>query len=352
MYFCNKTVSMSYQMKKPAYPINKKLYKYLIEYSRELELPILYSDLLNFTQGFAVYDNEGVDTLWETVIYSQSDTAEIFEDLTRTYSKLLSDGGLSKLKHLTIDRIDYCTFGNSKPFRIKIINKLNDNYDYFYVKQADASRIYGLELEDILSPNKINYLIYKDTLIEEHIIGIPGDQFIENNLKRKHHNKVRLAKEFVKFDERCYIRLLGDMRSYNYVVSVTPDFDQNQYRIRAIDFDQQTYEGRGSFYHPHYFKENLEFVKMGIDCLTLESVEQYKREERAFIAKRIKNERRQLNKLISIMEKDKISTPEKLEELKNEIADKEKNSIFRTAKSMGQLVRLMLNNNLEDIESV
>jgi uncharacterized protein Yka (UPF0111/DUF47 family) len=52
------------------------------------------------------------------------------------------------------------------------------------------------------------------------------------------------------------------------------------------------------------------------------------------------------------MEKDKISTPEKLEELKNEIADKEKNSIFRTAKSMGQLVRLMLNNNLEDIESV
>tara|TARA_B110000037_G_scaffold217735_1_gene279390 strand:+ start:2110 stop:3141 length:1032 start_codon:yes stop_codon:yes gene_type:complete len=343
---------LSYQKKKPAYPINKKLYKYLIDYSRELEIPVLYSDLLNFTQGFVVYDNEGKNTLWETVIYSQSDTKELFEGLTRTYSKLLSDGGLSKLMHLTIDRIDYCTFGNSKPFRVKVINKLNDNYDYFYVKQADSSRIYGLELEHILSPNKINYLIYKDTLIEEHIIGIPGDQFIDYNLKRNHHNKVRLAKEFVKFNERCYIRLLGDMRSYNYVVTVTPDFDQNQYRIRAIDFDQQTYEGRRSFYFPHYFKENLAFVKMGMDCLTVESVEQYQREERSFIAKRIKNERRQLNKLISIMEKDTISTPAKLKGLKNEIAEKENNSIFRTAKSMGELVRLMLNNNLEDIESL
>lgn len=343
---------MSYQKRKPAYKVNKKLYKYLMEYSREMELPVLYSDLLNFTQGFPVYDSEGKDSLWETVIYSQTDTQEMNEGLKRIYSMLLSDGDTTSLMHLSIDRIDYCTFGNSKPFRIKVINKINDNYDYFYVKQADASRIYGLELEHILSPNKINYLIYKNTLIEEHIIGIPGDQFIEYNLKRKLHNKVRLAKEFIKFNERCYIRLLGDMRSYNYVVTVTPDFDQDQYRIRAIDFDQQSYEGRRSFYYPHYFKENLAFVKMGMDCLTVESVEQYQREERSFIAKRIKNERRQLKKLISIMEKDTISTPEKLKALRNEIAKKEKNSIFKTAKSMGHLVRLMLNNNLEDINSL
>lgn len=324
----------------------------MIEYSREEELSVSYQDLLNFTQGFPVYDHDGKDTLWESVIYSQSDTEEVFQGLTRIYSKLQIDGGYTNLDHLTIDKIDFCTFGNSKPFRIKVINKLNDNYDYFYVKQADASRIYGLELEHILSPNKINYIIYQDTLIEEHIIGLPGDQFIDSYLKKEEHNIVRLAKEFVKFDERCYIRLLGDMRSYNYVVSVTPDFDQNQYRIRAIDFDQQTYEGRSSFYHPHYFKENLAFVKMGMECLTPKSVEQYKREERSFIAKRVKNERRQLKKLVSIMEKDTISTPENLKMLRNEIARKEKNSIFRTAKSMGHLIRLMLNNNLEDIDSL
>ena len=28
------------------------------------------------------------------------------------------------------------------------------------LKKADASRVYGLELEHILSPNKINYLVY------------------------------------------------------------------------------------------------------------------------------------------------------------------------------------------------
>ena len=30
--------------------------------------------------------------------------------------------------------------------------------------------------------NRINFLLYKDTLIEEHILGIPGDVFIEKHL--------------------------------------------------------------------------------------------------------------------------------------------------------------------------
>lgn len=340
----------AYQKKKPAYPINKNLYNYLIEYMREMEIPVQYDDLLNFQQGFSLYDHFGNDTLWESVIYTQNDMKELNKGLTKIYAYLQSDGGTRGLDHLKVDRIDYCTFGNSKPFRIKIINTINDNYDYFYVKKADASRVYGLELEHILSPNKINYIIYKETLIEEHIVGIPGDQYIFNNLKKENINKVRLAKEFVKFNERCYLRLLGDMRSYNYVVSVTPDFDQDQYRIRAIDFDQQSYEGRRSFYFPHYFKENIDFVKMGMECLSVESVEQYKREERSFIAKRAKNEKIQLTKLLSIYEKDTISTEKHLNQLKKEIAEKEKNDTYLNAKSMGELVKCMLNNNLEDIK--
>jgi hypothetical protein len=50
-------------------------------------------------------------------------------------------------------------------------NILNDNYT-FLCKKADASRVYGLELEHILSPDKINFLVYEDTLVEEHIMGI------------------------------------------------------------------------------------------------------------------------------------------------------------------------------------
>ncbi len=57
-------------------------------------------------------------------------------------------------------------------------------------------------------------------------------------------------------DERCFIRLLGDMRSYNFVVIITPDFEDAQIRIRAMDFDQQSYNGRKNYYLPQFFKEN------------------------------------------------------------------------------------------------
>ena len=46
------------------------------------------------------------------------------------------------------------------------------------------------------------------------------------------------------------------MRSYNFVVDITPDIEDYQYRIRAIDFDQQCYEGKMKLYMPHFFKEN------------------------------------------------------------------------------------------------
>jgi hypothetical protein len=243
---------------------------------------------------------------------------------------------------LSVDKIDYCTFGNSKPFRIKVINTINDNYDYFYVKQADASRVFGLELEEILSPNKVVYLVYQDTLIEEHIVGIPGDQFISNNLHEAGHNEVRLAKEFVKFNERCYRRLLGDMRAYNFVIDVTPDFDQIQYRLRAIDFDQQSYEGRRSFYLPHYFKENRPYVDLGITHLSAESVEQYQKEERASIARRIYNDKDKLLELLKSMKEHQLSTPEKLETLRKELSQKEKIVGLRDCQSMGELLEHLL----------
>jgi hypothetical protein len=74
-------------------------------------------------------------------------------------------------------------------------------------KRADASRIYGMELEHILSPNRISFVVDGATLIEEHIAGIPGDVFIKKHLHDKNLIKIRFAKEFVKFNERCLIRL-------------------------------------------------------------------------------------------------------------------------------------------------
>ena len=172
---------------------------------------ISYSDLTRYSSSIPLYDNAGNDTLWETVLYSPADVDHIHKSLKMVYSNLKSAGQIEVIDHLFIDRIDLCPFGNTKPYRVRIVNSINDNFDYFYIKQADASRIYGLELEHLLSPNRINYIVDKNTLVEEHIIGIPGDQFMLKHLDDRALNRIRLAKEFVKFNERTFVRLLGDM---------------------------------------------------------------------------------------------------------------------------------------------
>lgn len=328
--------------KKPAFPVTADLRSYIKEYDREADLPVLYKDLKRYTSSFPLYNKEGEDTLWETIMFEKSDLDEINKGLAKTYALLRTAGNLSVMEHLYVNRIDYCTFGNSNPFRIRIVNQFNDNYDYFYIKKADSSRIYGLELEHMLSPNRINYLVDKNTLVEDHIAGIPGDQFIKDYLYRSTTNKVRIAKEFIKFNERCFVRLLGDMRSYNYVIDITPDFEDEQYRVRAIDFDQQSYEGKRTLYQPQFFKENNPIVQFCIDLITNETVKQYQQEERTLMAKRVYSSRYKLKELLDCMRANQISTPAKIEQLKKGLNVHHKTSVFNECNSMGDLVRLHL----------
>ncbi len=326
--------------KKPTYTIKEALFKYLRRHGRTIKIPIYYDDLLRFQGSVTVYDKTGKDTLWVSVYYSEFDTEEINLSLKKVYAVLHSDGSDSILPYLSIDSIDFCTFGNSKPFRIKVRNVLNDNYIFMYVKKADASRIYGLELEDLLSPNHINFLVHKTTLIEEHISGIPGDDFIRNHLEdSSHQEKVEIAKEFVKFNERCFVRLLGDMRSYNYVMVLTHDFDRIQYRIRAIDFDQQSYEGNIKVYKPQFLKENNKLVEMTMKLLHKTSIAQYRSEERSLLAKRATSERRRLRGLMNCMKIDTISPPEKVEQLKMSLFDLTSDVNFKKSANMGEVLQ-------------
>jgi hypothetical protein len=324
--------------KKKHFPVSSQLRHYLKKYDRESKLPVNYNDLLRYSSAFPLHDKNGKDTLWESVVYNQYIMKELNHGLTMIYSIIKSDGDLSVIEHLYVSRIDYCTFGNSNPFRVRIVNLFNDNYDYFYVKKADASRIYGLELEHILSPNRINYYVDHDTLIEEHIPGIPGNDFINHYIKKPEANKVRIAKEFVKFNERCFVRLLGDMRSYNYVVDVTPDFEDEQYRIRPIDFDQQSYEGKKTMYLPQFFKENNVIVKLCIELMTPETFRQYQNEERTLIAHRFKSSRLQINDLLYCMKDDTISIQDKTEQLKKELAKHHNDAEFEKCTTMGDIV--------------
>ena len=324
--------------KKVPFPVNNEFEKYLSKYNRGAKLPIHYDDLLKFHTSISIYNQKGEDTHWETVYFQDNEQQEIHAALTKIYSILKADGDINVLEHLAVSRIDYCLYGNSKPFRVRIINRYNDNYDHFYVKKADASRIYGLELEDVLSPNRVRYLVDGESLIEEHIAGIPGDDFLARETDISEFNKIRIAKEFIKFNERCFVRLLGDMRAYNYVIDITPDIEGNQYRMRAIDFDQQSYEGRKNFYLPQYFKENNPIIFLGVGNMTQQTVRQYQLEERSLIAARVKSAEGQIKELFDIMIKDTISFPKKVLQLKKELAEHHKNDIFLTCSTMGEIV--------------
>jgi hypothetical protein len=324
--------------RKKFYPVSDGLGKYLKHHQRALEIPPLYEELHRFSQLFPLFDRDGADTLWKTAFYEPSIRKELGAKLIQIYS-LLKTNDIRSREHLILDRVDFCDFGNSCPFRIRIVNQFNDNYDHFYVKIADASRIYGLELEHVLSPNRINYLLNGNTLIEEHIAGVPGDTFIRDYFDRPETNRVRIAKEFVKFNERSFMRLLGDMRSYNYVIDITPDFEDAQYRVRAIDFDQQSYEGNKEMYLPQTFLENAPVVDLCTTRLNYQTMRQYQDEERTLVKRRYQIAHTRLDALWEAMLPDEIAPEEHVLILRDGLNQYHEISDFSECETMGQLVR-------------
>jgi hypothetical protein len=176
------------------------------------------------------------------------------------------------------------------------------------------------------------------TLIEEHIVGLPGDAFIRDALPDNRFDQVRLAKEFVKFNERCFVRLLGDMHAGNWVVDITPDFEKLHYRIRAIDFDQQSHHPRKHVYLPQFFPQNNAVIAFGLDLLTEPNVNQYQREERALTAGRIRVERDRYEALMAVMREDLIAPTPYVDALGEALAEHYRDPVFRSALTMGELV--------------
>ena len=331
-------------LKKEIYPIQPSLRRYLTHYGRETPLPLAYMDLFYFHVSAPLIDKNGKDTLWQTVAYHSFETPRIHAALKEIYALLKSGGDRSALDHLYVDRVDYCSFGNTQPFRIRIVNSYNDNQDYFYIKRGDSSRIYGLELEHLLSPYRMHYLTCGTTLIEEHVAGIPGDLFVKEWLHNPQVKIVRLAKELVKFNERCFVRLLGDMRACNFVMDMTPDVEEVQIRIRAMDFDQQSHNERKNFYLPQFFRDNRELVLYCMKHLHVQTARQYQREEQSLVLRRMHLAADRLRMLLDAMILEQLSTPAKTAQLARELATHYNDKRFESCLSMGELVRQSLGN--------
>ncbi|MCX6872371.1 MAG: hypothetical protein NTW21_00965 [Verrucomicrobia bacterium] len=323
--------------RKLQYPVSSPLRQYLCRFDRLRDIPQVYWELCRFTGAVPYDDPRGRETLWVTVMYPPDVFAELRPRLTSIYTELKLGRDVTRHEHLLVDRIDFGDFGNSKPFRVRITNVFNDNSDYFYVKQADASRIYGLELEHILSPNRINYIVNGTTLIEEHIAGVPGDVFLREHLTQPGINLVRIAKEFTKFNERCFIRLLGDMRSANYIVEITPDFEEVQYRVRPIDFDEQSYEGKGNTYLALRYGSNRAITRLALEVLNRQTIDQYVAEEYAQMSRRAKVESGRLRALLGIMSREELAPREHVIKLARELDRIHRSTSFATCQSMGEL---------------
>ena len=178
------------------------------------------------------------------------------------------------------------------------------------------------------------------TRVEKHLQGIPGDDFIKNYLLDPNLNVMRLAKEFIKFNERCLVRLLGDMHSSNFVIEIIPDFDEIYYRIRAIDFDQQAFEGRSAIYMPQYFKQNNPIIKLGMKNLVPELEMQYQKEERSLIANRLKSKISgpPIRNLVKAMMQDEISTKEHVRTLREDLSKLYNDKEFLACQNMGEIL--------------
>ena len=289
-------------MQKEVYPVSHQLQQYLQLFNRDIALPIAYSDLFHYQYTNAIKDKNGKHTHWENVVYEPLTLAALTSKLIATYQLLHQ---LPSADY-TIAAIDFCEFANSTPFRISLINNADNSNNYFYIKAADASRIYGLELEQLLSPNETNFLYHQNTLVETHITGVPGDEFLLNADKLSVDEQQLVAEEFIRFNERCFVRMLGDMRSYNFVV-LHNETAANSFRIKAIDFDQQCYEGKLNLYLPQFYKENLLFVELSVAMLDKKNIEKIQQDERKKLAALYGVNKHQLELLMQAMVQDEIS---------------------------------------------
>ena len=111
------------------------------------------------------------------------------------------------------------------------------------------------------------------------------------------------------------------------------------YRIRAIDFDQQSYEPRKTIYMPQYFKKNMPVIDLGLKRMTPQTVRQYQKEERAMIASRIRYSFTQIRALMEAMMATELAPTQNVEQLRSELAQHYEDDRYLSCTSMGTIVR-------------
>ena len=327
-------------LRKPSFPINAPLRSYLARCRRELEIPVTYARLENFQESLPLADANGRDTLWETVLYSPNEMEALKVDLKYVYALLKVHGDLSVMDHLYIDR--------DRLLQLRQLAAVPDPDRQQHQREPrlllrqEGRRLArlrpGAGAPAVAQPAQLRHP-RRRRWSRSTSPACRATSSSANWLDNREIKPVRIAKELVKFNERCFIRLLGDMRSYNFVFVLTPDFEGWQVRIRAMDFDQQSYHGRRTFYLPQFFKENLSLVQFCTSLLDITTSRQYQREERTLLLQRADASQQRLDLLLDAMSGDVIAPEANVITLREGLAEHFGADSYLKCESMAAIVR-------------
>jgi outer membrane protein assembly factor BamB len=134
----------------------------------------------------------------------------------------------------------------------------------------------------------------------------------------------------------------GELLARFFNGSGSPDFDETSYRLRAIDFDQQSYEGNLKVYQPNFYIENNPIILLGMKCMEPATTRQYQQEERALIRHRAKAERERLRALLDCMRLDELAPDQHIERLRAGLLEHYRDQRFERCQTMGALVEASL----------
>lgn len=327
-------------VRKDKVSVGDALGEYLQRHGCSSGCALRYAHLLDYSHTDSLCDAAGKHTHWERVTYHPRTEASLHRELINAYCSLAPLSDSFDRPSLHVSAIDFCEYANSMPFRITLSDGKAFS-DLIYVKEADASRIYGLELERLLSDAGLSFVWQADTLVERQISGRFGDEYL---LDADHFNvgqKRSAALAFVAFNAACFARLLGDMRSYNFVYNEAPS---GSIRFRAIDFDQQCHEGFLQLYFPHFYAENRLLVDWVANLLSPEETEQEEQQMIEAMRSSAERHRRRLADLLQILSGETLSERYKLLQLRNALAQYHGDRSFEQCHSMGELLSRQLAN--------
>jgi hypothetical protein len=140
------------------------------------------------------------------------------------------------------------------------------------------------------------------------------------------------------------------MHSGNFVVDITPDFEKMQYRMRPLDFDQQSHHWKKQVYLPQFYPQNNPIIGLGMEFMGPKTVDQYQREERALIANRIRVSHGRYSAIMAVMREDLIAPADHVQKLGQQLADHYHDATFARCDTMGELVYASLERLLQRTE--